>query len=517
MTQVWDAIVVGSGMGGATVGYKLAEAGLKVLFVEKGERLMNPADGARGVFPETHVKTTDLCAEELKKHGRWSSPMNFVFGNKRSSSIPFIGEGTGGSSLLYGMAFERFQQSDFTPRDFHSKHPDLSRSCLPQQWPISFEEMTEFYELAEVLYQTKKEAHSTTPLSAASQEFFDFFRQSNLDPYLLPKSRELREDCQECQGMLCPWDCKNDAAKICLRPSLERGAQILTSCEAVRLKHDDHRVEAVICNYRGQPIELRGRLILLACGALKTPELLLRSQSPQHPHGLGNSSGMVGKNLMRHFFDLYIVFPKYTNAKGMRKEIGFNNWYVDKEEKLGTVQAFGKMPPAEAILMEMEMKIKSLLGSVGVFVFIPFKPVIRMILNIISTKGFVFVSLIEDLPFPENQVSLGPTCPEITLNISEGEKARIELMRRKMKHLFKSYFCLRIKSAEDVTRLAHACGTCRMGNDSKTSVVDANNKVHGIENLYVADASFFPSSGGINPGLTVVANALRVAKHLTRD
>ncbi len=516
--QLWDVIVIGTGMGGATIGYELAEAGFSVLFLEKGERLIDPKDGVRGVFPESHLDSKTLTARELQKHGRCSSPLTFISNKTRSTSVPFVGEGSGGSSLLYGMVFERFHKSDFTPRVSHRNHPDLSRSALPEEWPISWEQMTEFYDLAEQLYETKKGADvPVDTLSPSSQEFFHFFKNSNLSPYVLPRSRELLRNCRECQGFLCPLDCKNDASKMCLRPALTRGAHLLTSCEVVKLISAGPRIEAVICNYQGRSLELKGTLIVLACGAVKTPELLIRSKSPEWPTGLGNSSGLVGRNLMRHFFDLYIVFPKHSKTNGLRKEIGFNDWYVDDEQKLGTVQAFGKMPSAQVILSEMEMKIKSLFGRLGVLAVSPFKPLMRWGLDHIFERGFVFVSLVEDLPFPENRVAYSEDETQIISNVSNGERTRIELMRQRMKHLLRPYYYLQLKSAEDVTRLAHTCGTCRMGNDPKTAVVDANNKVHGIDNLYIVDTSFFPSSSGTNPGLTTVANAIRVARHLVRS
>jgi choline dehydrogenase-like flavoprotein len=104
-----------------------------------------------------------------------------------------------------------------------------------------------------------------------------------------------------------------------------------------------------------------------------------------------------------------------------------------------------------------------------------------------------------------------------TYSISDFDKARLRAFRRKIQTLLKPYRVRRIGQATNNRVLAHACGTCRFGTDPNSSVLDASNKAHGLANLYVVDASFFPSSGGTNPALTIAANALRVGDHLIRE
>ncbi len=120
-------------------------------------------------------------------------------------------------------------------------------------------------------------------------------------------------------------------------------------------------------------------------------------------------------------------------------------------------------------------------------------------------------------PYRDNVVTVSNnnrTRLSIRYQIHDYERARIKVFREELRKILKPYRFMLIKQAENNERIAHACGTCRFGLDRKESVLDVNDCAHGISNLYVVDSSFFPSSGGTNPALTIAANALRVADHL---
>jgi choline dehydrogenase-like flavoprotein len=132
-------------------------------------------------------------------------------------------------------------------------------------------------------------------------------------------------------------------------------------------------------------------------------------------------------------------------------------------------------------------------------------------------RRVVLASVMEDLPFAENRVApseLECARVEIEYRIDEGERGRIAALRRRMRGILAPYRFRLIKQAESNDRIAHACGTCRFGEDPRTSVLDRFNRAHEVRNLLVLDSSFFPSSGGTNPALTIAANALRVAEHV---
>ena len=126
----------------------------------------------------------------------------------------------------------------------------------------------------------------------------------------------------------------------------------------------------------------------------------------------------------------------------------------------------------------------------------------------------------EDLPYSDNRVLPAVDGPagavHITYRLRDQDRVRIARFRSLMKTALKPLRWRLIKQAENNQRIAHVCGTCRFGNDPKTSVLDQNNRCHDLDNLYVVDSSFFPSSGGTNPSLTIAANALRVADQLVR-
>jgi choline dehydrogenase-like flavoprotein len=357
-------------------------------------------------------------------------------------------------------------------------------------------------------------------LSPANRELFDLLGEKGLHPYQLPMACEFVPGCRGCQAFLCDKDCKNDSVRVCLSPALnDYGASLLDRCEVRRLHADNGRVTAIDCDWRGKQIQLRAKTVVLAAGALATPEILLRSVSSRWPQGVANASGMVGRNLMRHCIDLYALYPKRRPREEEHvKEIAFNDFYVHEGRKLGSVQSFGRLPPARVLADEIQEQIRQ--GPLPVFAgaFGLLKPLLRPLLDRMLKDSLLVVTTLEDLPQASNRVYPVPErgiAVEYHLDPSTAE--RIREFRALMARTLSPMKYRILKQAENNERIAHACGTCRMGADAATSVLDRYNRAHDLENLYVVDASFFPSSGGINPSLTIAANALRVAAHLTQD
>lgn len=297
------------------------------------------------------------------------------------------------------------------------------------------------------------------------------------------------------------------------------GARLLDDCEVLRLEAQGERVTGVTCRHEGKEFRVESRIVVLAAGALASPALLLRSASPDWPFGLANRSGLVGRNLMRHFVDLYAVFPKRRGAaSGNTKEIGWSDCYLGDGEKFGSFQSFGAMPPARMVMESAREEIAGRLGAWAGLAASLAKPFLPLVDRVLS-RALVFATIMEDLPYPDNQVlpsagASGDPMIGIRYRIRDADARRIARFRKRVADVLKPYRFLLFRQAENNQRLAHACGTCRFGTDPRESVLDANNKAHGLANLYVVDASFFPSSGGTNPALTIAANALRVADHL---
>lgn len=525
--SAWDVLVVGTGMGGSTLGWSLARAGRRVLFLERGKNtLPGTPDTIRDGQPELGFKPADLADpaamdRALRRAGRCVEPILDATSAKTIRFTPFIGNGTGGSSALYGMVCERLFPNDFTPR---SQHPAAAEATLPEAWPIRYGELLPWYVQAESLYRVRgtpdplrpddREAHllAPAPLTPANQELFEFLADQGLHPYQLHMACEQHPDCQTCQSYLCPRDCKNDASKICLAPALERhGAALLPECAVTHLEASRSAVSKVHCTWRGERLALAARHVVLAAGALVTPILLLHSRSPDWPHGLGNDHDLVGRNLMRHCIDLHVIWPRWNQRiTGQVKEVGLNDFYQTNGQKLGTLQSAGPVPPFALLANQTGWVAKGLRGLAPVLV-----PLWERYLY----RAVALAAIMEDLPYHDNRVlpdrpPSDGALPGVRLEYRFRDGARAKIFRRLVGGALKKYRPFSFHASGDNKPIAHVCGTCRFGDDPRTSVLDRDNRVHGLRNLTIVDSSFFPSSGGLNPSLTVAANALRVAKVL---
>ncbi len=467
-SKVWDYIIVGTGMGGGPVGLRLSEAGFSVLFLEMG---LSPfeATAMKGKFAEEYDQNYDKI-DILNRAGRSSE---FVFDHIPSlfckKMSPLLGCGTGGSSALYGAVLERFKRSDF------------------ETWPLSIENLTPYYEQAEKLFRVRK---SESLFHPGNQKLYNYLKDIGLHPECLPLANQAVANCTGCQSFLCAQDCKNDSGKICIEPAIRTlGAQILNSCEVHKIEVLNHRATAVQASHRNKLITLKAKNIVLAAGALKSPIILQKS-------GIGQESGKLGRYLMRHFVDLYSLKIDADPQNPISKELKFDDYYGQG----GTVQSFGRFPPLKVIANE-----------------IPFGRLLTPILKLITQNRLVLASIIQDTPRFENRVWSENGKTNICYKIHQSDKTKNDQFRKKILQLLKPFSVSLIASAHKNKMLAHVCGTCKMGNNPKESVIDFENRVHGLDNLYVVDSSFFPTSAGTNPGLTIAANSLRVADILKRQ
>jgi choline dehydrogenase-like flavoprotein len=247
--HVWDVIVIGTGAGGATAGFNLARLGRSVLFVERGKLLHDDPAVARG----DPYSWTDH-AEKALNHGWWPRPLYQQIDGAIVPTKPPIGCGAGGSTAHFHSVMDRFRPEDFTPRRFFPDAPDAS---LPDAWPVSYEEMAVFFERAERLYRVRGTQDPLArpaaalleppPASARELAIFETLKNAGLHPYRIHYALEQAPGCDGCAGVLCPHPCRNDAARICLRPALDRyGARILPECRAIRFEETGRVVRQVI-------------------------------------------------------------------------------------------------------------------------------------------------------------------------------------------------------------------------------------------------------------------------------
>lgn len=515
----WDVVVIGTGMGGATLGYALAQRGYRVLFLEKGRFSHRGVDRGTGRIDPNAPNDP----EARLRRGRWPSPLEGDTNFGRLEFFAPMGCGSGGSTALYGAALERLAPEDFRPR---ANHPDAKEADLPEAWPIRYEELAPFYERAEELFRvrgtpdplrpgTNWRLREPPPLSPRDCELFELFSSAGLHPYRVHVGCEFVDDCEECGGVLCPRDCKSDAGRICLLPALEKfGAKLLPECEVTRLVADESTVNAVHCLWRGQELVISARVVVLAAGAFMSPVLLLNSRSDAWPDGLANRSGLVGRNLMLHSGDFIAVRPdRMRSPVGPKKSLALNDFYFVDGRKLGTLQAVGVAITRGSVqehlraLFDRERRWWMRLVR-------PFLPFVAFVATRYFASATVFCPIVEDLPYPGNRVRPDPSAQSglrFEYHYPQELRERNRLLRRALERRI-GRRRMAVLSGENNLNFGHACGTCRFGDDPARSVLDRNNRAHDVENLYVVDASFFPSSGSTNPSLTIAANALRVAE-----
>ncbi len=527
----WDVIVVGTGMGGGTAGHTLAQAGRRVLFIEKGQSPLDPANRPVDGFPECDPGwrggSTAERRELLRRAGRATEEIIDGSRPRASRFIPNIGAGLGGSTALYGAALERFFPEDFQATRYFSQA--VGSSVV--DWPISYSDLENFYEAAEALYGVHGQPDPLRPgfqnpglpnieYTAIGKELSGKLLDKGLHPYRLPVGHAPRLRCRGCQGVLCLCGEKSGSGNACVAPALGSGrACLLENSEAVHLEADANRVHAVTVRQGDRAVRLTADFFLLGCGALYSPKILLASKSSHWPTGIGNHADQLGRNLMRHYMDLLIVLADIGKTKGaiQEKELAFNDFYFHGGEKLGTVQSLGRFPDLKAALFEMKQEITADHPLAGRLLF-PFVAAGSALgIKALLPRCVGFAAIMEDLPYRHNRVVLADgerPLIAIEYRLNRHERQRIGKFRRLVSDTFSGHIRWLHPQAANNQRLAHACGTCRMGADADASVTDPHGKVHGVDNLFIVDASVFPTSSGINPALTIAALALRTAAHL---
>lgn len=254
-------------------------------------------------------------------------------------------------------------------------------------------------------------------------------------------------------------------------------------------------------------------MVFLAAGALVTPTLLLNSRSTEFPNGIGNDRDLVGRNLMRHLIDFYYVKTTSSGlASGHLVDVSLSDFCRGHGYRWGQLMSTPGLMSPEIIASELVERLRTQTSLL--IPRAPLKALITFILKKMTHQRILITSILEDFPEYENRILLESTPENISIQyrISKEDKLRLKDSRRYLKRLLRPLAVRLLKVAEDSTFLAHVCGTCRMATAAEDGVVDPSGKVFGVENLYVADASIFPTSGGVNPSMTIAACALKIAE-----
>jgi choline dehydrogenase-like flavoprotein len=426
--------------------------------------------------------------------------------------LPYTHYGVGGNTKFWGSVLYRLRREDF-----HSlEHIDGESPA----WPIDYDTLAPYYDRAEQLYHVHGQAggdptepprgpfpYAPIPHSAGMEEVVAGLRQQGLHPSFLPLGLIRPGEpegcvlCSTCNSFPCRIRAKSDADVCGIAPALERdNVELWTNAQALRLLTDPsgRRLESVEIERGGERIRVGASLVVVSCGAVNSAALLLRSENDKHPDGLANSSGMVGRRYMAHLATMMQGFnPLRRNETVFQKTVAVNDFYFrgpSTPYPLGHVQSQGRTHGVMAQTV------------------VPWIPVWAY--DAWVARGVDWLAMSEDLPRPENRVTITAD-GRIQLHYRPNNlAAHAQLVKETTRMLHRLGFWKVMTHSHKSKNTTHQCGTLCFGTDPRSSVLDPWCRAHDVANLFVVDASFFPSSAAVNPGLTIVAQALRSADHI---
>ncbi|MEL6496128.1 MAG: GMC family oxidoreductase [Cyanobacteria bacterium J06623_7] len=510
----YDAIVIGTGAGGGTVAHELASTGKKILILERGDFL--PREKANW-NPKKVYQDKQYYTDE-----QW-----LAGGNEELK--PQACYWVGGNTKVYGAALLPMREEDFNAVEH--------KGGISPAWELKYQDFAAHYAAAEKLFcvhgQTGQDPteppRDEYPYAPVKQErdmqvMVDSLKQMGYSPFNLPLGLRLNEvdktlsqciRCDTCDGFPCLVDGKGDAEVCGVNPALKHeNVTLMTGAKVVKLHTSVSGTEITgVETEIGDRLEVfSADLVVLACGAINSAALLLRSANDAHPNGLANSSDQVGRNFMKHLCTSIVALSTLPNDATYQKTIGLNDFYWGEPDfpyPMGMIQNTGNIKP-DMIPPGAPPQLAP---------FVKFAP--EQALEITSRHSTGWWLQTEDLPVAENRVrwSQGRIRLDYTPNNLEARDRLVnrwvDILKKINRHstsLIPLGFYPR--SYMPLAAVGHQCGTCRFGSDPATSVLNLNCRTHDVDNLYVVDGSFFPSNTGVNPTLTIIANAIRVAQHL---
>lgn len=504
----YDVIIIGSGAGGGTLAWKLAPSGKRILLLERGD-----------FVPREKANWDPRAVNVL---GRYQTKESWLDRDGKELH-PHTNYAVGGNTKFYGAALFRMRERDFGELAHHGG--------VSPAWPISYAELEPYYTAAERLYQVRgrRGVDPTEPWASAPYahepvshepriaKLAADLERAGLRPFHTPLGVRLDERdratspcirCETCDGFPCLVAAKSDAETICVRPALESpNVTLLTGArvETLETSASGREVTAVHVTRDSERETYTADLVVVSAGAINSAALLLRSASDRHPNGLANGSDAVGRHYMGHVNSVLMALSLEPNPTVFQKTLAINDFYFGADDwsyPMGHISFVGKL---DAVTL-----------SAGAPPFAP-----GWTLEAMARHSLDFWLTSEDLPDPDNRVTLdrdGRIVLSYRPNNEEGHKRLIS----KLKGLMNRIGCddrlisrnLFVGQRIPLAGVAHQNGTVRFGDDPRTSALDRDCKAWEVDNLYVVDGSFFPSSSAVNPALTIMANALRVGDHL---
>ena len=515
----YDLCIIGAGVGGGALALALAPSGKKILLLNRLGSLPREAD--------------NWNPEALFVHGKYRAEETWTNAETGEAFRPGMWYWLGGNTKVYGSALLRLRPEDFGEL--------RTLDGLSPAWPLAYDDLAPFYDRAEALYHVhgKRGADPFEPPASGAfphpsiahapriEEVARGLRARGIRAFEMPMGVKMSEENPGAEPFIlremfeamgrAAFDgypdllhLKTDAEVATVKPATAYdNVTLVTNADVTRLVTDarGREVTAVEAIVEGAPQTFTADVFALCAGAVNSAALLLRSASETHRDGLANASGAVGRHFMRHVTSkFYAVASGVPNPPQFQKTLAVNDFYFGvpgdpewEDVPLGHIHLMGK---------HAWWQIKQDLPP-GAFSDDELRE--------IAAHSVDWWVQSEDLPLAENRITLGPD-GGIRVRYTETNRAAQEKLMDVLEHALRaSGFDRFLRVPMPLAVVNHQCGTCRMGDDPATSVVDIHGKAHDLANLFVADASVFPSSGATNPTLTIAANALRVADHLERD
>lgn len=488
--QSADIVIIGSGVGGSSLAYSLAETGRKIVILERGDHLKDSAEARDDVaiFQRGFYRPTE---EWLGTDGESFLANNYYY--------------VGGNSKFFGAVMYRYRKEDFKAR------PHLDGSS--PGWPMSYEDLEPWYARAEEIFRVRGAldqdptepphnrpyAYPPVPDEPPIASVRQRLQRAGIHPASLP----LAIDIDAWLGRAkTGWDAfpntglgKIDAEVGPLTQALKHpNVTIITGASVSRLETDESGQKITAAAFVKDGIEQRisADIFAVAAGAVQTAALLFRSANKAHPTGLANGSDQLGRNFMNHNTSAMLVLDYKRNASVYQKTLAFNDFYNDNNEygaPLGGVQLLGHIT---GNILKANFPV----------------PAPSWLINLIARHAYGWFLTSEDLPNPESRVMVKEG--RIVVNwVRSNMRAHEALIKKTKEVMRKAGFPVVLTHTFGRKTTSHQCGTARLGSDPLSSVVDLNCRSHDISNLYITDASVLPTSAAVNPALSIAALAIK--------
>ena len=507
MNESFDVIIIGSGAGGGTMAYALAATGARILIVERGDFVPQEDENwsAQAVWKDLRYRTREQWLDELGREFQ-----------------PYTHYNVGGNTKFWGSVLYRLRREDFQ----EMVHAD----GVSPAWPIDYETLAPYYDRAEQLYRVRGAVgddptepprgaypYPPVPHAAGMAGVAARLRAMGLHPSHLPLGILNPGDengcrlCNTCNSFVCRIHAKSDADIIAVRPATSYpNVTLWTNAVARRILPDPsgRRIETVEIERRGVVERVPAQTIVVSCGAINSAALLLRSACDPHPDGVANSSGLVGRRYMAHLATMLEGVHWRKNQDEFQKTLAINDFYLAGRHKypLGQIQSQGR---THAVMAKVT-------GDTWSYKGLEMRHIPLWAYQEWVSRATDWLAMTEDLPDPANRVRVaadGRIVLEWRPNNLKPHAELVDELRGILGRL--GYWSPKMFAhSAGAKNTTHQCGTLVFGTDPRSSVLDPFCRTHDVENLFVVDASFFPSSGAVNPGLTIAAQALRTADHI---